>query len=174
MPPTRIEALIDDAVSKGAKVVAGGRSEGTLMSATVIDGVNRDAHLRRGSFGPVVSVVRVNDDDEAVRVANDTEYGLSAAVFSRDIARALEVAKRIESGICHINGPTVHDEAQMPFGGVKASGYGRFGGKAGIAEFTELRWITIETGPSTIRSRPDHKSVLQPILRDGHFVTSSG
>lgn len=99
------------------------------------------------SFGPIVTVVRVNGVDEAVRVANDTEYGLSAAVFGRDIARALDVAKRIESGICHINGPTVHDEAQMPFGGVKASGYGRFGGKAGVAEFTELRWITIETGP---------------------------
>jgi vanillin dehydrogenase len=82
-----------------------------------------------------------------VRIANDTEYGLSAAVFGRDIAGAMDVARRIESGICHINGPTLHDEAQMPFGGVKASGYGRFGGKAGVAEFTELRWITIETGP---------------------------
>jgi acyl-CoA reductase-like NAD-dependent aldehyde dehydrogenase len=99
------------------------------------------------SFGPIVAVVRVGSIDEAVRIANDSEYGLSAAVFGRDIARALDVAKRIESGICHINGPTVHDEAQMPFGGVKSSGYGRFGGAAGIAEFTELRWITIETGP---------------------------
>ena len=144
----RIQALINDAVSKGAKVVAGGRSEGTLMSATVIDGVNSSMRIYgEESFGPVVCVVRVNGADEAVRVANDTEYGLSAAVFGRDIARAFEVAKRIDSGICHVNGPTVHDEAQMPFGGVKASGYGRFGGKAGIAEFTELRWITIETGP---------------------------
>jgi acyl-CoA reductase-like NAD-dependent aldehyde dehydrogenase len=118
------------------------------MSATVIDGVNSSMRIYgEESFGPVVCVVRVNGADEAVRVANDTEYGLSAAVFGRDIARALEVAKRIDSGICHVNGPTVHDEAQMPFGGVKASGYGRFGGKAGIAEFTELRWITIETGP---------------------------
>ena len=140
--------MINDAVSKGAKVVAGGRSEGTLMSATVIDGVNSSMRIYgEESFGPVVCVVRVNGADEAVRVANDTEYGLSAAVFGRDIARAFEVAKRIDSGICHVNGPTVHDEAQMPFGGVKASGYGRFGGKAGIAEFTELRWITIETGP---------------------------
>jgi acyl-CoA reductase-like NAD-dependent aldehyde dehydrogenase len=140
--------LINDAVSKGAKVLAGGRSEGTLMSATVIDGVNSSMRIYgEESFGPVVCVVRVNGVDEAVRVANDTEYGLSAAVFGRDIARAFEVAKRIDSGICHVNGPTVHDEAQMPFGGVKASGYGRFGGKAGIAEFTELRWITIETGP---------------------------
>ena len=118
------------------------------MPATVIDRVNSSMRIySEESFGPVVCVVRVNSVDEAVRVANDTEYGLSAAVFGRDIARALDVAKRIESGICHVNGPTVHDEAQMPFGGAKASGYGRFGGKAGIAEFTELRWITIETGP---------------------------
>ena len=80
-------------------------------------------------------------------VDNDTEYGLSAAVFGQDIARALSVANRIQSGMCHINGPTVHDEAQMPFGGVRSSGYGRFGGKAGIDEFTELRWISIQTTP---------------------------
>jgi acyl-CoA reductase-like NAD-dependent aldehyde dehydrogenase len=98
------------------------------------------------SFGPVKSIIRVKGVDEAVRVANDTEYGLSAAVFGRDIIRAMAVAKRIESGICHINGPTVADEAQMPFGGMKASGYGRFGGKAVIDELTDLRWITIE-GP---------------------------
>ncbi|NEI39150.1 aldehyde dehydrogenase family protein, partial [Rhizobium leguminosarum] len=82
--------------------------------------------------------------EEAIRIANDTEYGLSSAVFSRNVQRAMAVAARIESGICHINGPTVHDEAQMPFGGVKGSGYGRFGGKAAIAEFTDLRWITVE------------------------------
>jgi len=89
----------------------------------------------------------VTSVDEAVQLANDTEYGLSAAVFGRNLARALDVARRIESGICHVNGPTVHDEAQMPFGGVKGSGYGRFGGKAAIDQFTELRWITVQTGP---------------------------
>jgi benzaldehyde dehydrogenase (NAD) len=99
------------------------------------------------SFGPSVSVIRVSGIEDAIKVANDTEYGLSAAVFSKDVARALTIAARIETGICHINGPTVHDEAQMPFGGVKGSGYGRFGGKAGVDEFTDLRWITIETGP---------------------------
>jgi vanillin dehydrogenase len=93
-----------------------------------------------------VSITRVSSDEEAVRLANDTEYGLSAAAFSRDVARAQSVAKRIQSGICHINGPTVHDEAQMPFGGTKASGYGRFGGKAVIEELTQLRWITIQSG----------------------------
>jgi benzaldehyde dehydrogenase (NAD) len=94
-----------------------------------------------------VSITRVDSADEAVRVANDSEYGLSAAVFTRDLARGIDIAKRIESGICHINGPTVHDEAQMPFGGVKSSGYGRFGGKAGVDAFTELRWITLQTAP---------------------------
>jgi acyl-CoA reductase-like NAD-dependent aldehyde dehydrogenase len=144
----RLQGLIKDAVGKGARVVAGGKIEGTLMSATVLDHVTSSMRIYdEESFGPVVAVVRVDGVDEAVRIANDTEYGLSAAVFGRDIARAFNVAKRIESGICHVNGPTLHDEAQMPFGGVKASGYGRFGGKAGIAEFTELRWITIETSP---------------------------
>ena len=142
-----MDELIADAVAKGAKVVAGGKRNGAIVEATVIDHVTPQcASIDEESFGPVKPVMRVNGDEEAIRVANDTEYGLSAAVFSRDIQRALNVAKRIESGICHINGPTVHDEAQMPFGGVKASGYGRFGSKAVIAEFTDLRWITIE-GP---------------------------
>jgi acyl-CoA reductase-like NAD-dependent aldehyde dehydrogenase len=95
----------------------------------------------------VVTIVRARDEAHAIELANDTEYGLSAALFTRDVARGLTLAQKIRSGICHINGPTVHDEAQMPFGGVKASGYGRFGGKAGVAEFTDLRWITIETQP---------------------------
>ncbi|MBW0448444.1 aldehyde dehydrogenase [bacterium M00.F.Ca.ET.228.01.1.1] len=140
--------LIDDALSKGATLVCGGKSESTLMSATLLDRVTVDMHIyREESFGPVKAIVRVNGDEEAIACANDNEYGLSAAVFSRDVARALTVAKRIESGLCHVNGPTVHDEAQMPFGGMKASGFGHFGGKAGIAEFTDLRWITVQTTP---------------------------
>ena len=89
----------------------------------------------------------MHGDDEAIRVANDTEYGLSSAVFSRDLQRALRVARQIEAGMCHINGPTVHDEPQMPFGGMKASGFGRFGGTGVIDQFTELRWITIASEP---------------------------
>lgn len=144
----RVVELIGDATAKGASLAAGGTREGTVMPATIVDHVTPAMRLYgEESFGPVVSVVRVNGDEEAIRVANDTEYGLSSAVFSRDIARALGVARRIEAGICHINAPTVHDEAQMPFGGMKASGYGRFGGKAAVDAFTELRWITIQTGP---------------------------
>lgn len=141
----KMDALIADAVAKGAKVVAGGKREGTIVAATVLDNVTREMRVYgEESFGPVKPVIRVDSEEEAVRVANDTEYGLSSAVFSRDIRRALKVAGRIQSGICHINGPTVADEPQMPFGGVKASGYGRFGGHAAIAEFTDLRWVTIE------------------------------
>ena len=143
----KVQDLIKDAVAKGAKVVAGGKAEGTFMNATVVDHVKPGMRIyTEESFGPVVSVIRVKGDAAAVASANDTEYGLSSSVFSKDTRRAMAAAMRIQAGICHINGPTVSDEAQMPFGGTKASGYGRFGGKAAINEFTELRWITIEDG----------------------------
>jgi acyl-CoA reductase-like NAD-dependent aldehyde dehydrogenase len=144
-PAEKMDAFIADATKKGAKVVAGGKRQGTVVEATVVDNVSADMRIyAEESFGPVKPIIRVKGVEEAIKVANDTEYGLSSAVFSRDIQKAMAVAKRIQAGICHINGPTVADEAQMPFGGVKGSGYGRFGGKAAIAEFTDLRWITIE------------------------------
>jgi acyl-CoA reductase-like NAD-dependent aldehyde dehydrogenase/ABC-type branched-subunit amino acid transport system ATPase component len=140
-------ALIDDALAKGAKLLCGGKADNTLMAATVLDHVTPKMRIyTEETFGPVKAIVRVNGVDEAVACANDNEYGLSAAVFGKDAARAFQVAQRIESGICHVNGPTVHDEAQMPFGGTKGSGLGRFGGKAGVAEFTELRWVTMQAG----------------------------
>jgi benzaldehyde dehydrogenase (NAD) len=143
-----VRSLVDDALAHGARQLVGGDGKGVLMPAHVIDRVTPAMRLfREESFGPVVAVIRARDEAHAVELANDTEYGLSASVFTRDTARGLRVARQIRSGICHINGPTVHDEAQMPFGGTKASGYGRFGGKAGIDSFTELRWITIETQP---------------------------
>lgn len=144
----KVRDLMRDAVAKGAKLVAGGDGEGVLIPASVLDGVTPDMRIYgEESFGPVVSIVRARDTEDAIRIANDTEYGLTASVFTTNIAEAFSVAARIKSGMCHINGATVHDEAQMPFGGVKDSGYGRFGGKAGINEFTDLRWITIETLP---------------------------
>ena len=143
-----VSALIQDALGQGAEQLVGGETEGVLMPAHVIDNVTPEMKLFRDeSFGPVVAITRARDEAHAVELANDTEYGLSASVFTRDIAKGLKVARQIQSGICHVNGPTVHDEAQMPFGGMKASGYGRFGGKAGIDAFTELRWITVETEP---------------------------
>ncbi|SDH53900.1 Acyl-CoA reductase [Pseudomonas benzenivorans] len=144
----RIKALIDDALAKGARLVTGGQLDGSIMQATLLDGVTADMRLyHEESFGPVAVVLRGDSDEELLRLANDSEFGLSAAIFSRDVSRALVLAQRVESGICHINGPTVHDEAQMPFGGVKASGYGSFGSKASIDFFTQLRWVTIQNGP---------------------------
>ncbi|AXL53431.1 salicylaldehyde dehydrogenase [Paraburkholderia caffeinilytica] len=144
----RCNELIDDALAKGATLLCGGKAENTLMPATLLDHVTPAMRIySEESFGPVKPIVRVRGVEDAIACANDNEYGLSAAVFGRDVARAFDVARRIESGICHVNGPTVHDEAQMPFGGVKASGMGRFGGRAGAHEFTELRWITMQTTP---------------------------
>ena len=144
----RCNALIDDALAKGAKLVCGGKADSTLMPATLLDEVSAQMRIyHEETFAPVKAIVRVRGTEAAIACANDNPFGLAAAVFGRDLARAWQVAGRIQSGICHINGPTVHDEAQMPFGGVKDSGWGRFGGQAGIEAFTELRWITMQTSP---------------------------
>lgn len=144
----RCNALIDDALSKGAKLLTGGKANSTQMPATLLDGVTREMRLwREESFGPVKAIIRARGDAELLAIANESEYGLSSAVYTQDSARGWNVAQQLQSGICHINGPTVHDEPQMPFGGCKSSGYGRFGGRAGIHEFTELRWITLQTTP---------------------------
>ena len=140
----RVKGLIDDAASKGAVLAAGGGVENTIMQATILDNVNSAMRIYyEESFGPVAAVIRVDGIEEAISVANDTEYGLAGAVFGRDIERAMKVAEKLETGICHINGATIYDEPEMPFGGMKASGYGRFGGEAGVHEFTELRWISV-------------------------------
>lgn len=143
----RLAILIEDAVSKGASVLCGGKPSGVLMPATVLDLVTPEMTIySEESFGPVVCLVRAQDEQDAVAICNDTEYGLAAAIFSRDVGRAMTLARRLNTGSCHINGATVNDEPQVPFGGTRSSGYGRFGGKAGISEFTELRWITVEGG----------------------------
>jgi acyl-CoA reductase-like NAD-dependent aldehyde dehydrogenase len=141
----RVLGLIEDARAHGAELIAGGDSDGNCIAPTVLGGVTPAMRIySEESFGPVVAIVPVDGADEAVRVANDTEYGLAAAVFGGDVPAALAVAQRIESGICHVNSSTVHDEPQMPFGGMKASGWGRFGGSAALEEFTELRWMSIQ------------------------------
>jgi acyl-CoA reductase-like NAD-dependent aldehyde dehydrogenase len=133
----RVVGHVEDAVAKGAKLVTGGKAHGLYMEPTVLSDVTPEMRLyREETFGPVVAIVPVDDVDEAVLVANDTEYGLSSAVFSRDVEAALAVARRLETGMCHINDATINDEPPMPFGGVKHSGWGRFGGTAALEEFT--------------------------------------
>ncbi len=146
-----LRELVRDAKAKGASIVIEGAVDGAIMQPTIVDQVTSAMRLwGEESFGPVVAITRARGDDEIVRLANDTEYGLSAAVYGADMSRLMSVAERIESGICHVNGPTVYDEPQMPFGGVKASGYGRFGGRFGIEAFTEIRWLTINTQPAPL------------------------
>ncbi|OBJ99961.1 aldehyde dehydrogenase [Mycobacterium sp. 1245852.3] len=142
-----LESLIQDAVDLGAEILTGGDRHGLFFAPTVLGGVTSKMRIyHEESFGPVASIIRADSEEDAVEIANDTPYGLSSAIFSSNVAHALELAKRIKSGICHINGATVHDEPQMPFGGVGDSGFGRFGSRAALEEFTELRWVTIQRG----------------------------
>lgn len=140
--------LLDDAAAKGAEIVHRGEMQGTVIQPSIVDKVTANMHVWNDeSFGPIVAIARASGDKELVRLANDTDYGLSASVYGSDVSRLMQVATAIQSGICHINAPTVYDEPQMPFGGVKSSGYGRFGGWFSLGEFTEVRWLTINSLP---------------------------
>jgi acyl-CoA reductase-like NAD-dependent aldehyde dehydrogenase len=142
-----VKSRVDDAVEKGAKILAGGEADGSVYQATLLTNVSRDTEFaQEETFGPVASIEIVADADEAVDRANDTVYGLSAGIITSDPDRGLALAQRIQSGIVHVNDQPVGDEPQMPFGGVKGSGFGRFGGTAAINEFTEIHWVTVQSG----------------------------
>jgi acyl-CoA reductase-like NAD-dependent aldehyde dehydrogenase len=139
-----VEARVREAVSAGAKVIAGGKADGPCYRATLLTDVPPDSEFARNeTFGPVASIEVVDDADQAVVRANSTSYGLSAGIITSDRERGFALAQRIDSGIVHVNDQTIADEPQMPFGGVKDSGFGRFGGQAVVDEFTELRWVTM-------------------------------
>jgi len=142
-----VSARVDAAVAGGARILAGGKADGPCYQATLVTDVPADSELARlETFGPVVAIEAVDDADAAVRSANATGYGLSAGIITTDVDRGLTLADRLESGIVHVNEQTVGDEPQMPFGGVKDSGWGRFGGTAALDEFTELKWVTVQSG----------------------------
>ncbi|MGB9630264.1 MAG: aldehyde dehydrogenase family protein, partial [Thermodesulfobacteriota bacterium] len=144
----QVKSSVDSAIRDGAKALCGAKSEGLCYYPTVLTNLKPGSpFLREETFGPVVSIIEVKDEEEAIAIANDTMYGLSAALFTRDLTKGLTIAERIESGIVHINDQTVHDEPQVPFGGMKDSGWGRFGGRAALEEFTELRWISLQRTP---------------------------
>ena len=143
----RVKSQIDDAVKKGGKIVLGGKVEGRFVEPTIITNVTPEMSLYTDeTFGPVVSVIPFGSDEEAISIANDTEYGLSSGIITKDEYRALEMAKKLETGMCHINCSSVNDEPHAPFGGSKSSGVGRHGGRWATDTFTETRWITIERG----------------------------
>lgn len=138
---------LEAALQGGARVLAGGEIDGNLMQATLVTDVPDDSELgREETFAPIAAVRTVEGVDEAVRHANDTRYGLSAGIITADHDRGVAIARRLETGIVHVNDQTLHDEPQMPFGGVKDSGWGRFGGLTALEDFTDLRWITVQAG----------------------------
>jgi acyl-CoA reductase-like NAD-dependent aldehyde dehydrogenase len=142
-----IEGKIKQAVASGARLLTGGAYEGNFYQPTVIADVTPNmAVFRDELFGPVAAVIKADDQDHALKLANDSAYGLSSAVLTNDLQLAMKFALELEAGMVHINGPTVHDEATVPFGGVKDSGNGREGGRWSMDELTETKWITIQLG----------------------------
>jgi acyl-CoA reductase-like NAD-dependent aldehyde dehydrogenase len=141
-----VKGRVEQAVAQGAKVLAGGEAVGPCFQATLLTDVPEDSEFaKHETFGPVAAVEIVDSAEEAVEKANRTSYGLSAGIITSDRDRGFSLAQLIDSGIVHVNDQTVADEPQMPFGGVKDSGFGRFGGQAVVDEFTELRWVTIRS-----------------------------
>ena len=157
----KIREQVDEAVAKGAKVLCGGGNQGLFFEPTVLANVTREMKIfREETFGPVAPVLVANGVDEAIEIANDSEYGLSAGIMTRNEERGLQVARRLHTGMAHINDSSVNDEPHVPFGGVGSSGLGRHGGRAGIDQFTEMRWITLERGgrhyPPPFLMNPGH------------------
>jgi len=145
----RVSALVHDAAAKGATLLTGDGAiqgpNGTLIRPVVLTGVTADMDIFAAEiFGPATVIHPVDSTEAAIDLANDTEYGLTGGVISRDLNAALDVVSRVRSGIIHINDQGIGDEPMAPFGGVKNSGYGKFGGTAGIESFTEQRWVTIQ------------------------------
>ncbi len=144
-----MKEFLEDAVSRGAKVETGGGVDGNYFEPTVLSGVDENAKvLREEVFGPIRPLIVVENDEEAIEVANRTEYGLSGAVITNNINRAMSIAEAVESGMFHVNDVTFLEESHVPFGGIKASGIGREGGKYSFHESTYDRWTTI-----TLRQR---------------------
>lgn len=144
----KIRIAVDEAIKGGAKLQCGGKHEGLCYYPTILTDVKPNMKvLAEEMFGPVAAVIVVKDAEEAIRVTNSSPYGLSAGIITRDFTKGLEIAERLETGMAHINDQSVHDEPQVPFGGVKDSGYGRHGGLAAMEEFTERRWVTIQRSP---------------------------
>ncbi len=141
----KVDGHVKEAVKDGAELVAGGKHDGLVYHPTIVTDVKYDMRIFTDqTFGPVAPIVIVDDAEEALLVANNSKYGLSSGIITNDFNQALMMARKLETGMVHIGDQTVNDEPQVPFGGVKGSGYGRMGGKAALDEFTELRWISVQ------------------------------
>ena len=147
----RVDGIVRRSIDGGARLVEGGTHDGLFYRPTVLADVTRDLPVWTDeTFGPVAPVVTFDTDEEALELANDSEYGLAGAVYSRSVSRGLALAQRIRSGMVHVNDQTVNDEAVVPFGGMGMSGNGsRFGGAANWDEFTQWQWVTVRDDPKS-------------------------
>ncbi len=141
----KVHTHVQEAISGGARIVMGGTYDKLLYQPTILTNVTDTMKIFTDqTFGPVAPIIVVEDAEEALKVANNSKYGLSSGIITHDFNKALQMAQRLDTGMVHINDQTVNDEPQVPFGGVKGSGFGRMGGKAALDEFTELRWISVQ------------------------------
>lgn len=141
----RVRTHIEDARAKGATILTGGEWIGNRCLPTILTGVSENMTVcREETFGPVTSVYPVADLDEAIARANDTSYGLSSAIFTRDISKAFRFMQEVRAGMVHINAPTINDEPHVPFGGSGDSGFGREGTDIDVDTLTEWKWVTIQ------------------------------
>ncbi len=143
----KVDALVRDAVAKGAKLLSGGTFEGRVYRPTVLADVTSKTRIYgEETFGPVASIIAARDEKEALEIANDTTYGLSAGVVTKDLSKAIFLAEGLEAGMVHVNDSPIDAESSVPFGGWKWSGQGREGGRYSLEEMSELKWVTMQKG----------------------------
>lgn len=143
----KIIAAVDESVLTGAMLHRNGKVQDCLMEPIILTNVTNDMPIAQNEiFGPVAPIIKAEDEAEAVHIANDSPYGLSGSVFTEDLYRGVEVAKKVKTGMIHVNDQSVNDEAHVPFGGEKASGVGRFNGEWALEKFTTVKWISVQSG----------------------------
>ena len=143
----KIKSQLDDAISKGAKIELGGKIEGRFIEPTILTNISSDMKIYdEETFGPIVIILPFRNDEEAINLANDSQYGLSSGVFTNNEERGFNIANSLETGMCHVNCSSINDEPHIPFGGSKSSGLGRHGGRWSTETFTETRWVTLDRG----------------------------
>ena len=141
-----VQKLVDTSIQEGAKIALEGKTNGNLMSPWILTDVTNDmATACNEVFGPVISIIRAKDQADAISISNDTEYGLSGSVFTKDLYHGIQVAQKLDTGMVHINDQSINDEPHVMFGGVKNSGIGRFNDEWVLEKFTTDRWISVQT-----------------------------
>ncbi|QGQ45998.1 aldehyde dehydrogenase family protein [Metabacillus sediminilitoris] len=141
----KVQGWIDDSIREGAVCIKRGNVAGNLMEPVILTNVTNDMAIAKNEqFAPVAAILPVESEEEAIQIANESDYGLSGSIFTRDVEHGVEVALQIETGMIHVNDQSVNTESNIPFGGEKSSGLGRYGGDWSLEEFTTTRWVSVQ------------------------------